>query len=57
MTRPVEATHRPGCEALMKPAEHVGSWLIARCRGCGAVQIRPATPSPTLTQETTHGNL
>lgn len=42
MTKPREATHRPGCPVDMKPAERVGGWEIARCRSCSAVSIRRA---------------
>lgn len=42
MTRPHAAIHRPGCPGPMKPPNRVGSWLISRCAGCGATQVRKA---------------
>jgi hypothetical protein len=47
MTRPHEVRHRPPCAGPMKPAERVGPWLIARCRGCGATEIRKAETEET----------
>lgn len=39
-------THRPGCERPgwdVTPARSIHGITIARCRGCGAVEIRTQT--------------
>lgn len=47
MTHPHEVRHRPGCTGPMKPPSRVGSWLIARCAGCGATEVGKHTTGET----------
>ncbi len=40
-------THRPRCERPgwdVEPSRSLSDVLIARCRGCGAVELRKAEP-------------
>ena len=52
MTRPHAVTHRAGCSGPMKPPSRVGPWLVARCAGCGATEVRPIETTPQTKENT-----
>ena len=42
--------HRPGCTRpgwTVEPARSIAGVVIARCEGCGCVELRTETPRPT----------